>query len=359
METRNLKIGVALSGGGIRATIFHLGVFKYLAEKGLLGQVSRISSVSGASLCVALIFAKNGNKWPTDKEYLEKVLPQIEKTVLNNNIQTAALCRLPLSPAYWGNRAALIGRVMRDKWQITGTMQELPDTPCWEINCTTFETGKDFRICKQKMGDYQTGYVEHPDIAIADAAAASAGFPILIGPLKLQTNKYRWSKTPSESVYYLWDGGVYDNMGVEALYKPDSGLAPDVNFLVVSNASCPSGYLHRNSASSPKNLKRLLDIAMDQVSALRSREIFANVLNQNNGIYVNIGNSAEKITAAPGSKADPATKQKLIESCMSVREAQTVRDYETTLSSPVSRNYQLILRHGYENALCVYTCYIQ
>ena len=48
MELHN--IGIALSGGGIRATIFHLGVLKWVAEKGLLEEVKRVSSVSGASL---------------------------------------------------------------------------------------------------------------------------------------------------------------------------------------------------------------------------------------------------------------------------------------------------------------------
>ena len=53
MELHN--IGIALSGGGIRATIFHLGLFKWLAENELLEEVKRVSSVSGASLCVGFI----------------------------------------------------------------------------------------------------------------------------------------------------------------------------------------------------------------------------------------------------------------------------------------------------------------
>ena len=57
MELHN--IGIALSGGGIRATIFHLGLFKWLAENGLLEEVKRVSSVSGASLCVGLIYTHN------------------------------------------------------------------------------------------------------------------------------------------------------------------------------------------------------------------------------------------------------------------------------------------------------------
>lgn len=120
----------------------------------------------------------------------------------------AALLRLPVSPEYWGNRA-LIALMIRNKW-----------------------------------------------FPIAESAAASAGFPILIWPLKFDAMKYQWDKKSQETVYYLWDGGVYDNLGLEALYKPDQGLV-DTDFLVPSNASCPSGYLHRNGFSSAKNLKRL------------------------------------------------------------------------------------------------------
>ena len=57
MELHN--IGIALSGGGIRATIFHLGLFKWLAENGLLEEVKRVSTVSGASLCVATVYKGN------------------------------------------------------------------------------------------------------------------------------------------------------------------------------------------------------------------------------------------------------------------------------------------------------------
>ena len=53
------NIGIALSGGGIRATIFHLGLFKWLAENGLLEEVKRVSSVSGASLSVATVYKGN------------------------------------------------------------------------------------------------------------------------------------------------------------------------------------------------------------------------------------------------------------------------------------------------------------
>ena len=57
-----MKIGLALSGGGFRASIFHMGVLKYLAEKNKLEEISYISSVSGGSLLIGLIYSLNNNK---------------------------------------------------------------------------------------------------------------------------------------------------------------------------------------------------------------------------------------------------------------------------------------------------------
>jgi NTE family protein len=97
---------------------------------------------------------------------------------------------------------------------------------------------------------------------------------------------------------------------------------------------------------------------MDQVNALRSRDVFSNVLKQNNGLYVNIGNSAQKIVDDSKIELDELdVGKKLIESCMSAEDALKVRNYATTLDSPTREGFNLILRHGYENAKCVYTCY--
>ena len=60
MKKRN--IGLALSGGGFRASIFHMGVLKYLAEKNKLEEISYISSVSGGSLLIGLLYSLNNNK---------------------------------------------------------------------------------------------------------------------------------------------------------------------------------------------------------------------------------------------------------------------------------------------------------
>ena len=75
----NIKIGIALSGGGIRAAVFHIGVLRYLAENELLDKITYISSVSGGSLLTGLIYKFSDWKWPSNNEYIQEVYPPAKK----------------------------------------------------------------------------------------------------------------------------------------------------------------------------------------------------------------------------------------------------------------------------------------
>lgn len=363
MELHN--IGIALSGGGIRATIFHLGLFKWLAENGLMEEVKRVSSVSGASLCVGLIYAHNDLTWPSSKTFLSTVLPSIETVILTNDIQTSAILRLIRSPYYWNKRPNVIAKQLEHQWGIHGSLADLSGGVAWYINCTTYETGKRFRFCKENMGDYKIGYVEHPDIPLSHVMAASAGFPILIGPYCLSTSEYQWGSPKYSNVDYsvppksihLWDGGVYDNLGIESIFEPKNAgaLKDGVDFMIVSNASASIGPYRRRTGFNFSNLKRLLDISMDQVTSLRNRMVMDFIIRTNQGMYLKIGNSAGKITSA--SKGPDALRKHLVQECLSASDAEKAMNYKTTLRKPKESDYQLLLRHGYEVANCTYLCY--
>lgn len=366
MDDSRRKIGMALSGGGIRATIFHLGVLKWMAENNMLEEIVRISSVSGGSLCIGLIYSHNYYTWPTSSEYLSLVLPKIQKVILEKDIQNITLRTLMLSPWWLNKKVNLLAKIMEKHWGISGEISDLGKNPLWYINCTTFETGKRFRFSQERMGDYQTGFVENPKISIADAVASSAGFPVFIGPYKLRTDRYLWVKSsyakqdwtpPKDKFIHLWDGGVYDNLGLESVYKMDNGgnLSGGVHYLIVSNASGLSGYKKRKNEFSSANLKRLLEVAMDQVGALRNRNVMDYIKRTQNGIYFKIGNSAKFIAEASGIGGE--LKDQLIAQCMSTDDAIKVRSYPTTLSRPSKSYFDLILQHGYEVANCTYLCY--
>src|SRR5215475_4449239 len=60
----DIKIGLALSGGGFRATLFHIGALWRLNEIGWLRRIDMITSVSGGSIVNGMLAARwNSLAW--------------------------------------------------------------------------------------------------------------------------------------------------------------------------------------------------------------------------------------------------------------------------------------------------------
>src|ERR1700761_7709681 len=53
MVATTKKLGLALSGGGFRASLYHLGLIRFLRDAGILPQICHITSVSGGSILAA------------------------------------------------------------------------------------------------------------------------------------------------------------------------------------------------------------------------------------------------------------------------------------------------------------------
>ena len=125
----------------------------------------------------------------------------------------------------------------------------------------------------------------------------------MIGPLILQPKDFDWHQydgnkfvtchAPSFRRLHLWDGGVYDNLGVEALFKPrglGNNFRSDINFLIVSDASAELPHAPAILIQRPR---RSIEIAVDQVRSLRAR-MLAEQFSQkpNTGVYLRLGRSA-------------------------------------------------------------------
>lgn len=89
-STDNSKLGLALSGGGFRASLFHIGVLAQMAEKNLLKEVEVISTVSGGSIIGAFYYLKikellegkrKDNMKPSTQAYI-KIVEEIEDEFL-------------------------------------------------------------------------------------------------------------------------------------------------------------------------------------------------------------------------------------------------------------------------------------
>ncbi|MEM6690995.1 MAG: patatin-like phospholipase family protein [Planctomycetota bacterium] len=354
-----MSLGLALSGGGVRASVFHLGVLGRLAACRRLGEVSAISSVSGGSLAVALLLTRNRFRWPNDQDYLDRIVPAIHDTLTTTDLQACyvrrSLTRIWLLP--WGHfargRASILGSVLRRHWNIQGKLSDLPEWPRITINATCYQTGKNWRFERDAMGDYVTRYVRFPNFDFSHALAASAAVPGLIGPLTLDTRRYRWSEfhdrdqsfTPEFRRLQLWDGGVYDNLGTESLFKPSRGFAAGVEKLIVSDASKPLERIARSRGWRPGYVQsslRLVDVATDQVRSIRGRMLI-DYFRQHPGCgaYLRMGVKA------------PAEQRHLRGTTAPVLRGEEVSQaagHETTLRRLTSRQFSQLFRHGYEVA---------
>ncbi|OGO44392.1 MAG: hypothetical protein A2W37_10645, partial [Chloroflexi bacterium RBG_16_63_12] len=255
-----MKIGLALSGGGFRATIYHLGVLARLAEQNRLEQVTFISTVSGGSLCAGLVYAQSGFRWPTSQHYINVVAPRARELLTTQDLERSLIWRgltllfsRPLS--LLETRADDLSDLLKKNWGITINVRDLPEQPRWMINTTCYETGKNWRFERFRMGDYVFGYTADPSVPLSDALAASAGFPGLIGALALDARPHEWFKyrrsspggdsdsrekeriQPPYPQVHLWDGGVYDNLGLEPLHNFVGGWRQGIDFLIASDAS--------------------------------------------------------------------------------------------------------------------------
>ncbi|MCA9139567.1 MAG: patatin-like phospholipase family protein [Planctomycetales bacterium] len=350
-----MKISLAFSGGGVRATVFHLGVLARLARQDLLKNVEIVSSVSGGSLAAGLVIASAGYRWPSSDEYLHHIVPRCLSILTTRNVQRTYVLNSLLFP--WrlvSGRASVLGDALESDWGISGSLADLPIAPKWIINATCYQTGKNWRFQRDLMGDYQTKYIRDPDFRLSQALAASAAVPGLIGPLRIGSRHHQWSESvdgvwhrilPKYNHLHLWDGGVYDNLGVEALFKPGEGLREGTDFLIVCDASRPLSSETRHSRWRPGYLKaslRLVDVATDQVRSLRARMLMEHFKqNPGTGAYLRLGLATKRMYLRHPSGGKPA---------LTDSEVSVVSQIETTLRRLTHGEFSLLFRHGFEVA---------
>jgi NTE family protein len=350
------RIGLALSGGGIRAAVFHLGVLRRLAEAGMLEQVTQVSTVSGGSLVTGALFAHAGNRWPSSKEYVETVYPLLRGILTAGDL--FSLRALGLRGLFKENvgifyrRADILAGLLRTRWGVTLRLSDLPSTPIWHINTTCYETGKNWRFTRDSMGDWQFGRHYSPKVDVADAIAASAAVPYAIGALTLELPAEGWwdtdpetkqplrRKDPPFNRVRLWDGGAYENMALEQLYKPMTGLE-GCDVLICSDASGPLGkpksffrVFREGGLASP----RLFDIASDQIRSLRTRMLLKSIRNKEvDGFLIRLGTSPRHFTSRPGELPG-----------LTDQECAWCLNYPTDLARIDPTNFDLLAGHGHE-----------
>jgi NTE family protein len=280
-------IGIALSGGGFRAMLFHAGALARMNELGLLSRAQRISSVSGGSIMsghLALAWSKLGNADANGKfanfktTVVEPILAFSRQKI---DVVDALTGLLP-----WTSASEQVSQSYEKYLFGTKTLQDTPDSPRFIFCATNLQTGVLWRFSKLYAGDYVVGRLDKPAIRVSHAVAASSAFPPVLSPFALQLppgSFTNWPTGPSldaghidgfRSRVILSDGGVYDNHGVEPIVKRYL-----TNF--VSDGGAPferTPDLHTDWIS---QLRRILDVTDNQVRALRRRDLIARFIEGN------------------------------------------------------------------------------
>ncbi len=281
------KIGLALSGGGFRASLFHIGVLARLAELDLLRDVEYLSCVSGGSIIGAHYYLEVRNLLHskadadiTRQDYLD-IVERLQKDFLAG-VQTNI--RVRVLSDFWANakmiysndysRTNRLGELYEE--MLFSRIQPAPTAtgefilsdlkvqpkdetagfspkdqnwrraakvPILVLNATPLNTGHNWQFTTTWMGEppaeagseidanyrlrrmyYEDAPAPHDKMRLGYAVAASSCVPGLFEPLPLN-GLYK------DKAVRLVDGGVHDNQGAAAL------LEQGCTVLLVSDAS--------------------------------------------------------------------------------------------------------------------------
>src|SRR5881275_1924892 len=99
------RIGLALSGGGFRATLYHLGLVRFLRDAGILSQVTHMTSVSGGSIMAAHL-ALNWKRYTGSTQEFDQAASQL-LDFIRLDVRNRILRRFPLGFLLRGPRRLL------------------------------------------------------------------------------------------------------------------------------------------------------------------------------------------------------------------------------------------------------------
>ena len=295
-EPARKGMALCLSGGGYRAMLFHLGAARRLNELGILSELRTVSSVSGGSLLSAKLASASVGRGPLRViDWTERVESPLERFAATN-IRTAAILQRFL-PWNWFHVStgveALARRYGSDLTRLALT--DLPERPNFVFCATDMAFGVNWTFDRHRMGDYQAGYVAPPlSFPLARAVAASSCFPPVFNPLPIDLAPSdliggKAPRGPERDALIkglrLTDGGNYDNLGLEPVWKShQTVLCSDGGLIFDSEAD--HGLFWR--------LKRYLAIVDNQSLALRKRWLIGGFISGLfEGTYWGVGSAVE------------------------------------------------------------------
>lgn len=320
------KVGLALSGGGFRASFFHLGVLARLAEVDALRGVDVLSTVSGGSILGAQYYLEvqnllqdSGKKLTRadylnlveklQQDFLQGVQTNIRMRAFNNFVENV---KMLFSKSYSRSHKLgelyetnLYSKVADGKGEQPRRMPDLlvkpvhgkfqgdsfrPNFHNWRrrakvpillLNTTSLNSGHNWFFTASWMGEppgllseeidsnerYRRLYYgqapEHlKNFQLGHAAAASSCVPGLFEPLMLD-NLFE------DRTVKLVDGGVHDNQGVQGLL--DEGCT----LILCSDASGQMGNVENPAVDPGSVLLRTVSVLQDRVREAEYQDLQA------------------------------------------------------------------------------------
>src|SRR4051812_30862231 len=114
------RLGLALSGGGFRATLYHLGLIRFLRDAGLLSSVTHISSVSGGSILGAHL-ALNWDRYTGSANDFDSAAAEVLAFV-RLDVRNRIVRRIPFASACQGLRRLGL-RAPSRRWSRAGLLE--------------------------------------------------------------------------------------------------------------------------------------------------------------------------------------------------------------------------------------------
>lgn len=267
------RIALCLSGGGFRATLFHLGVIRQLCETGELANVRVVTGVSGGGILAAHL-ALNWEIYLQGGDELEAMIQEVI-TFAQRDVRGRLIRRWLLSPFLFPmlgpkvfRRISLLeaeySRLYRGSdLAILGPTYEHPERPCFYILATSMTSGN---VCAFSSLGLELGpkVYKRQGLPLALAVASSSAFPPLFPPVVLTRDILDATALEfPQNFECLSDGGIYDNLGIRWLLRRQSR---DFDRAILCDASAPIGWnVDSRFGSLLTRIIRTMDILMRRV----------------------------------------------------------------------------------------------
>src|ERR1700761_7688869 len=170
MTTDGKTLGLALSGGGYRATLFSLGSLWRLNDIGLLGRIDRVTSVSGGSIMAGIL----AHRW-RGLQFTQGRAANFAQEIAGP-VQEFCSQTIDIGVGVGGilNPFKSAGEYLTDCYakHLFGktSMQELPvageGSPKFIFYATNLQTGRSFRFRQDMIADYMLGICTAEKVAL-------------------------------------------------------------------------------------------------------------------------------------------------------------------------------------------------